>query len=93
MTKRFERSTTASVIEHMNNDHADAVLLYARHFAGLKDATRAVLIDVDRSGMILEVHAAQLTRARIEFGATLTSEDDVRPMLVKMAREARSALA
>ena len=35
----------AEIIEHMNDDHPDAVLAYIHHFAGMLDAANAQIID------------------------------------------------
>ena len=43
----LQASEVAEIIQHMNEDHADSLLLYARHYGGFKDALAASLIDVD----------------------------------------------
>ena len=40
----------AGIIEHMNDDHADAQVLFCRHFAHLPDTTSASMSAVDRYG-------------------------------------------
>ena len=41
------------IVAHMNDDHADANLLYVQALAGLADATEASLTGIDRYGMTL----------------------------------------
>ena len=36
----------AEIVEHMNQDHADSLLLYARHFGKCEEASRATLVGV-----------------------------------------------
>ena len=42
----------AGIVEHMNNDHADALRTYCRHFFG-RDAQQAVLVGADADGVDL----------------------------------------
>ena len=75
-------------ITHMNADHADAVGLIARHFAGGAESNWR-LTGIDPEGIDL---AAGDEVRRIFFDAPLASADDVRPALVEMTRTARTAL-
>lgn len=74
-----------SAVEHMNADHADAIQLYAGHFAGLKPATWRIS-GIDADG--IDLAAADLT-GRVFFPTTLESSDRLRPVLVEMAKAAR----
>lgn len=84
----------SSAIQHMNEDHADAVLAYARGLAGLTWAETAVLTDIDAKGMELVARAGtQEATARIAFEAPLTEAGQLRAATVTLARKARAALA
>ncbi|MFB9887062.1 DUF2470 domain-containing protein [Balneatrix alpica] len=78
-----------AVIEHMNADHADALLAYAQHYGQRPQAQQATLINMDLEHLELLVDGEKL---RIHLIAPLASLSDARPVLVKMAIEARSAL-
>lgn len=45
--QKIEPEVRAEIIEHMNSDHPDAVLAYLHHFAGMREAESAQIIDVD----------------------------------------------
>jgi putative heme iron utilization protein len=75
-------------IEHMNDDHGEAVGLYAEHFAKAAPG-KWRLIGVDAEGMDLADGDDIL---RIWFESELTSSKDMHMTLVKMAGEARRAL-
>lgn len=75
-----------SILAHMNEDHADACLAYARTFGGIADATSARMVAIDRYGF--DVEAGDRT-ARVPFAAPLASADEVRKTLIAMVREAR----
>lgn len=84
-------SEAAYILEHMNTDHADAVLAYAKGLAGIKDATAAIMISVDRYGFELDVITPSGPRAaRLTFDAPVSTTEEVRKAMVAMAREARS---
>ena len=79
------------IMEHMNNDHADALLGYARHFAG-EEADEARMVAVDRLGFKLHLrHGERRWSTRIAFPREVTSAADSRTVLIEMARQARSA--
>jgi putative heme iron utilization protein len=75
-------------IEHMNDDHAEAIGLYAEHFAKAP-AGAWRLIGVDAEGMEL---ADGDDIRRVWFDTELTSSKDMHMTLVRMAGEARQAL-
>ncbi|AUX43730.1 pyridoxamine 5'-phosphate oxidase [Sorangium cellulosum] len=84
----------ARILEHMNTDHADAVLAYAKSLAGIKDATGATMIAVDRYGFELDVITpAGPKAARLAFSAPVSTSDEVRKAMVALVREARGRTA
>ena len=82
----LDAAARAAVIEHMNDDHADACLLYARRQAGLPEAQNAVMIDITLSHMRLEVDGR---RVEVAFHRRATGRDDLRAVLVEMVKRAR----
>jgi putative heme iron utilization protein len=83
----------ADVVAHMNNDHAGAVLLYAKTFGGLPQASAAIMTGIDETGMNLQVTCDNnITHVRIVFDQPLRSAGDARRVLVDMAMTARTLL-
>ncbi len=83
----------AGAIEHMNEDHADAVLAYAQVLAGLAWAQTAELTQIDGAGVELIARAeGREESARISFDTPLTGADQLRPAMVALARRARERL-
>ncbi len=77
------------IMEHMNRDHADALLGYARFFAG-EAADEAQMVSVDRLGFKLHLKNGQRRwSARIAFPREVTTAADSRAVLIEMARQAR----
>jgi putative heme iron utilization protein len=71
------------ICKHMNEDHADAVLAYARHYGGLSAARSARLLAVRPELMRLEVDG---TPVEVPFDHTLRDSEDAHRTLVAMLR-------
>jgi putative heme iron utilization protein len=79
------------ICAHMNDDHADAVLLYAKAFGKVQEATAASMESIDPQGMDLKVTVPQeTTMVRIAFERSLTDSEDAHQMLIGMVKQARS---
>jgi hypothetical protein len=82
----------AGILKHMNDDHADAVLAYAKGLAGIADATSATLTAVDRYGFELAAVTPKGPRAtRLAFDEPVVTSDGVRAAMVSLVKRARSA--
>jgi putative heme iron utilization protein len=76
-------------VDHMNDDHLDAVANYARYFAKAEGGGWVITgIDVDG----IDLAAGDESR-RVFFASPLKDAQDMRMVLVEMAKEARLALA
>jgi hypothetical protein len=73
----------------MNRDHTDALIDYARHYAG-EAADEATMVAVDRLGFKLRLRRGErLSSVRIAFPSEVTSAAQSREALIAMLREAR----
>ena len=90
--ERLDAIATAErgALEHMNDDHADAIANYARHFAKARGDEGWVMTGIDADGFDL---AAGDRVLRIFFEAPLADAPDMHKTLVAMAIEARKAMA
>jgi hypothetical protein len=78
------------IIEHMNRDHADALLVYARALAG-EPADEATMLGVDRLGFRLRLRTGERWHgARIAFPYEVTTPDMARMVFIDMLRQARA---
>lgn len=81
----------AAMIEHMNDDHADAVLGYVHRFGALPAAQAARLVAIEPTHMLIDATVDGTTRAvEIAFDHTLRDAGDARDTLIAMARPAQS---
>jgi putative heme iron utilization protein len=82
------------IIEHMNRDHVDALLLYARVLGGLASEAAGIvaaeMVAVDRLGFKLRVRAADgLHGRRIGFPREVTTVEQCRAVLIEMLADLR----
>jgi putative heme iron utilization protein len=76
----------AGAVEHMNEDHREAMHLYAASLLGAESADWRC-IGCDPEGLDMQAGAATL---RLEFPARVTTAGELRKMLVRLAEEARA---
>lgn len=82
------------MIAHMNDDHADALVLYAKAFTEARDATEATMTAIDRYGFEMTVTTPRgRGPARLAFETELATPKDARVALVALVGKAREALA
>lgn len=78
------------ILEHMNRDHADALIAYARHFAR-EAADEATMIAVDRLGFRLRLRSGdRLHAVRVAFPREVRSAAESRTILIEMLAQARA---
>jgi putative heme iron utilization protein len=81
----------AGILEHMNKDHADALIVFARVLGDAPDAEAATMVAVDRLGFRLRIRTGgRLHGARIPFSTEVSSADDARRVLIAMLKDARA---
>ena len=79
------------ILEHMNEDHHEAMVLFCRHFGGLDDVSEAKMTEVDRYGFEMQATTPAGPRlVRLGFPQAMTGADDVRPAMVAMVRRLRA---
>ena len=80
--------TASEIIQHMNADHADALVLLARGFAGV-EAEEATMTSVDRLGFHLRMKTAVRVHAvRIPFTREVGNSQETRTVLIEMVQHA-----
>ena len=81
----------AYAIEHLNDDHADALLLMAQALGGHGDATEATCVRIDRYGLDLRLQTPRgIAETRIAFAEPANAPGDLRAATVELARRARA---
>jgi putative heme iron utilization protein len=87
---RLPAAVERRILEHMNSDHAAALLGYARVLAARPDATAARMVAIDALGLELLVETGRgQERLRLAFTQPLRRVSEARAVLVRMAEEVR----
>lgn len=86
--------SAADIVEHMNDDHASALVAYARAFTRATDAEKAVMTAIDRHGFEMTVTTPNAVGpARLAFDAPLPDAASARTTLIALLRKAEDILA
>ena len=81
------------IIDHMNEDHADTMVLYCRAYSRATDTSAATMTAVDRYGFEMSATTGAGPRPiRVAFAEAVSSTAQVRHAMVELARGARVRL-
>lgn len=84
----------ARAIEHLNDDHDDALLDMARAIGGCPEATAARCVDADRTGLdLIATTPNGEVDVRVPYDEPIDAPDGLRKATVKLAHRARAELA
>ncbi|MEH2271190.1 MAG: DUF2470 domain-containing protein [Nostoc sp.] len=90
MSKDFSTEISSRICKHMNDDHADAVVIYAKAFGGVTDASAAEMLSIDAQGMDLTAQVnGEAVPVRIQFDHVLADAEDAHQTLIAMVKQAR----
>jgi putative heme iron utilization protein len=92
MPEPITSAVSDRICKHMNDDHTDAVLLYATAYGNQEKATAATMDSIDPEGMNLSVTVeGEVKPVRVSFDHTLTGAEDAHHTLVAMLKQAKVA--
>jgi len=78
------------ILEHMNNDHASALLSYCKAFSKAGDVGEARMTSIDRYGFEMSAKTDKGPRPiRVAFDESISSAKQARVQLVELAKRAR----
>ncbi len=78
------------ICKHMNEDHGEAVALYARVFGNSPQTESAIMESIDPQGMNLSAQVGDETiPVRIKFDHTLKDAEDAHHTLIDMLKQAK----
>ncbi|MGF1540949.1 MAG: DUF2470 domain-containing protein [Pleurocapsa sp.] len=93
MSEIITATISDRICKHMNEDHSDAVVLYARVYGNVPQTQSAVMKSIDPQGMNLAAQIGNNTiPVRVEFGHTLIDAEDAHHTLIDMLKQARKNL-
>ncbi|MEC4803760.1 MAG: DUF2470 domain-containing protein [Jaaginema sp. PMC 1079.18] len=78
------------ICAHMNDDHADAILLYAKIYGKQPEATAAKMLSIEPQQMNLAATInGETVPISINFEPELTDSEDAHHTLIEMVKKAR----
>lgn len=90
MPKAITREVSQRICQHMNEDHSDAVTLYAQVLAQIDQVKSAKMLSIDNQGMNLLVQTSKTEiTTRIEFDHDLVDANDAHHTLINLLKQAR----
>ncbi len=92
MSESITPSISDRICKHMNEDHSDAIALYAKAFGNKPQTEIATLESIDPQGMNISAQiAGETVPVRVEFDHTLKNAEDAHHTLVAMIKQARTS--
>jgi len=83
----------SGIIQHMNEDHADAMAEYCRAFSRAQEFSEVKMTGVDRYGFEMSVNTSTGWRpVRLGFDTPVSTSQEVRAAMVSLVRRAREQL-
>jgi heme iron utilization protein len=83
--------SAAGIIDHMNADHAEALVLYCRAFSKARDVSSATMTGIDRYGFEMSARTAEGPRpVRLAFPRAVATAEEARAALIALLNEARA---
>jgi putative heme iron utilization protein len=80
-------------VDHLNEDHDDALLEMAQALGGRPEATAARCVDADRTGLDLVVQTADgEAEVRVLYEEPIEGPEGLRKATVRLAQKARAEL-
>ena len=90
MSDPFSTEVSDRICQHMNEDHAEAIVIYAKTFGNTPETEKAEMLSIDSEGMNLSVLANNKTLPiRIKFDHLLENSEDAHQTLIAMVKQAR----
>lgn len=81
---------SARICSHMNEDHAEALVLYVQAYGGIT-ANSAQMVAIDPEGMDLSAQVnGENVPVRIKFEQELASAEEAHQVLIAMLKQARA---
>lgn len=88
MSETITPAISDRICKHMNKDHADAVVFYAKNYGKQPEAQTAQMVAIDSQGMNLAAQInGETVPVRVEFDHVLKDAQDAHHTLVAMLKE------
>ena len=89
MSEIITNAISDRICKHMNEDHTDALVLYAKHYGNVSEVKNATMLSIDNQGMYLSLDGNNEQPLRITFDHDLKDAQDAHHTLVDMLKVVR----
>lgn len=87
----FPKAISDRICKHMNDDHGDAVVLYATAYGKVEGVTSAVMDAIDSEGMDITAQVDGASQAvRVAFEKPLADAKEAHVVLVEMLKAVKT---
>lgn len=91
MSESINPTVSDRICKHMNEDHSEAILLYAKFYGNISEVEKAKMLSIDSEGMDLSVKVEDSNKQiRIKFDHSLEDAEDAHHTLIDMVKKART---
>jgi putative heme iron utilization protein len=91
MSEPITPTVSDRICQHMNEDHSEAIVLYAKVFGNVTNVETAKMLSIDPQGMNLSIeNQGESGTVRIEFDHNLQDAEDAHHTLIDMVKKART---
>ncbi|MDJ0730329.1 MAG: DUF2470 domain-containing protein [Crocosphaera sp.] len=92
MSDPITAAVSDRICQHMNEDHSNAIVLYAQVFGNRPETETATMESIDPEGMNLSVSVkGETLPIRIKFDHVLQDSEDAHHTLIDMVKQARGS--
>jgi putative heme iron utilization protein len=91
MSETITTTISDRICKHMNQDHGDALVLYAKFFGKLSNVESAKMLSIDHQAMYLAIDNQNKEPLKIEFDHQLENAQDAHHTLVAMMKQAQES--
>ena len=92
MSDKITPAISDRICKHMNEDHGEAIALYAKVFGNSPETETAQMVSIDPEGMNLKAQVkGESIPIRITFDHTLVDSEDAHQTLISMVKQARTS--
>ncbi len=93
MAEVFSKKVSDRICKHMNDDHEDAVVLYATAYGKVDNVSAATMDAIDAEGMDLTAQVdGQAQSVRVPFAKPLADAKEAHDVLVDMLKSAKAGV-
>ena len=83
-------SSADDIIEHMNDDHRDAMTILCKKMSKAIDTTDATMVSIDRYGFEMSAVTSDGNRPiRLAFDNEISTSDEARMEIISLVKRAR----